>query len=64
MNAKLLANNRFLTRIANHQTKNFRPRAIPYGSYSETAAASAMSLIGLAVLAATMFSVLVKFRIL
>jgi hypothetical protein len=63
MDAKLLANYRFLTRIANHQTRKVLPRAIPYGSYSETAAASAMSLIGLAVFAATMFSILIKFRI-
>jgi hypothetical protein len=64
MNAKSAAKYRYLTRIANHETRNIRARAIPYGSYTETAAANALVLIGLGVLAVAMFSILIKFRIL
>lgn len=63
MDAKLLANYRYITRIANHQTRKFLPRAIPYGSYSETAAANALVLIGLGVLATALFSILIEFKI-
>jgi hypothetical protein len=46
MNAKSAAKYRYLTRIANHETRNIRARAIPYGSYTETAAANALVLMG------------------
>ncbi len=59
-----LAKYRHFTRIMNHETKNFRARAIPYGSYSETAAASGLVLIGFAVLASMIISMLVTFGIL
>ncbi len=64
MDSKLLDRYRYFTMIANHQTKNFRARAIPYGSYTETAAADSLMLIGLVVLAVALFSILIKFRIL
>jgi len=63
MNSKQVANFRFLTRIANHQTRSFISRAIPYGSYTEAAAANAMVLIGLGVLAIALFSILIKFKV-
>ena len=51
-------------RMMDHDTRNLHARAIPYGSYSETAAANGLVLIGFAVLVTTMFSLLVHFRIL
>jgi hypothetical protein len=51
-------------RAMDHDTRNLHARAIPYGSYSETAAANGLVLIGFAVLAAMVFSLLIRFRIL
>lgn len=59
-----LAKYRHFTRVMDHETKNFRGRAIPYGSYSETAAASGLVLIGFAVLASMVVSMLVMIGIL
>ena len=51
-------------RVMDHDTRNLHARAIPYGSYTETAAANSLVLIGFAVLLTMMFSLLVRFRIL
>jgi len=63
MNPEQVVKYRFLTRIANHQTMSFIRRAIPYGSYTETAAANALMLIGLGALAMALFSTLIEFKI-
>jgi hypothetical protein len=57
------ANTRHFKRALTHKTRVFQARAIPYGSYTETFAASALVLIGLAVLAATTVSILVTLAI-
>jgi hypothetical protein len=51
-------------RVIDHNTRNLHARTIPYGSYTETAAANGLVLIGFAVLAAMVVSLLVRFRIL
>jgi hypothetical protein len=51
-------------RVMDHDTRNLHARAIPYGSYTETAAANGLVLIGFAVLAAMVVSLLIRFRIL
>ena len=51
-------------RAMDHDTRNLHARAIPYGSYTETAAANGLVLIGFAVLATMVISLLVRFRIL
>ena len=45
-----------LTEVMDHETKNVQARAIPLGSYAETAAANALVLIALGTLLTTMFS--------
>ena len=51
-------------RVMDHDTRNLHARAIPYGSYSETAAANGLVLIGFAVFFTMVISMLVRFRIL
>jgi hypothetical protein len=51
-------------RVMDHDTKNLHAHAIPYGSYTETAAANGLVLIGFAVLITMVISLLVRFRIL
>ncbi len=51
-------------RVIDHDTRNLHARAIPYGSYAETAAANSLVLIGFAVLVTMVISLLVRFRIL
>jgi hypothetical protein len=51
-------------RMTDHETRNLHARAIPYGSYSETAAANGLVLIGFAVLVTMVISLLIRFRIL
>jgi hypothetical protein len=51
-------------RVMDHDTRNLHARAVPYGSYTETAAANGLVLIGFAVLVTMMLSLLVRFRIL
>jgi hypothetical protein len=62
MEPNLDANRRQI--IKNYQTRSFRARVIPYGSYTETVAMRALVLIGLAMLGATTVSILVAFAIL
>ena len=51
-------------RVMDHDTRNLHAHAIPYGSYTETAAANSLVLIGFAVLITMVISLLVRFRIL
>jgi len=64
MEPKLPAKYLPFKRAIDHRTRNLHARAIPYGSYAETAAANGLVLIGFAVLAAMLVSLLVRFRIL
>jgi hypothetical protein len=50
-------------KVLDHDTRNLHARAIPYGSYTETAAANGLVLIGFAVLVTMVISLLVRFRI-
>jgi hypothetical protein len=51
-------------RVMDHDTRNLHAHAVPYGSYTETAAANGLVLIGFAVLITMVISLLVRFRIL
>ena len=64
MEPKLPAKYLPFKRVMDHDTKNLHARAIPYGSYSETAAANSLVLIGFAVFVTMVISMLVRFRIL
>ena len=64
MEPKLPAKYLPFKRVLDHDTRNLHARAIPYGSYAETAAANGLVLIGFAVLATMLVSLLVRFRIL
>jgi hypothetical protein len=64
MEPKLALNYRHFTRFMPHETKIVRPRALPYGSYSEGLAMELLVLIGLAVLTTATTWMLVSFSIL
>ncbi len=63
MKPNLVENYRYFTKVTPHETKIVRPRAIPYGSYSEGVAMEAMVLMGLALLTGMTVLVLVAFSI-
>jgi len=64
MEPKLVANYRHFTRITPHETIVAHPRAIPYGSYDEDTAALSLAVIGLALMAGAILSMLVAFSVL
>jgi hypothetical protein len=64
MEPKLAAKYLPFKRVMDHDTRNLHARAIPYGSYTETAAANGLVLIGFAVFVTMMISALIRFRIL
>jgi hypothetical protein len=64
MAPKLIANHRYLTRIANHQTRTVHASSIPYGSYNEDTTALTLAFVGLALMTAATLSVLVAFAVL
>ena len=64
MEPKLPAKYLPFKRVMDHDSRNLHARAIPYGSYSETAAANGLVLIGFAVFVTMVISMLVRFRIL
>ena len=56
MKVNSAAKYRQLNEVMDHETKNVQARAIPLGSYAETAAANALVLIALGTLVTSMFS--------
>jgi hypothetical protein len=64
MEPKLPAKYLPFKRVMDYDTRNLHARAIPYGSYAETAAANGLVLIGFAVFVTMVISLLVRFRIL
>jgi len=64
MEPKLSAKYLPFKRVMDHDTRNLHARAIPYCSYTETAAANGLVLIGFAVFVTMMISMLIRLRIL
>jgi hypothetical protein len=64
METKMAPNYRNFTNVMPHDTKVAHARAIPYGSYNEDTAALGLALIGLALMVATTFSLLLAFKVL
>lgn len=63
MKRKSAAELRPFTEVMDHEAKNVQARAIPLGSYTETAAANALVLIGIGSLLVSMFSRLFAFGV-
>jgi hypothetical protein len=64
MTPKLIANHRYLTRVANHDTRTVHAHSMPYGSYHEDTTALTLAYVGLALMAAATLSVLIAFAVL
>ena len=64
MISKISAKSRHFTELVHHDTKIGRARAIRYGSYDEDTASLILAMIGVALMLATLASMLFAFKVL
>jgi hypothetical protein len=63
MDRRFPANCQHFTKIVPHETKASRARAIPYRAYDDDATSLILAMIGVALIVATVGSMLVAFKV-